>query len=227
MTAVTDRKRTTYVRLTDAELAVLDGRCSPAVQAEVDSAVARLAAARDLSHLPPAVAGLVADIVNEARTNGLVTLRPARISHCRLCGTSAGYAPFKSGPNRGLPNRKRPLTVPGYEFARRTVTVQNTVTVGGCKDCVDPALDDIRVALSGVRAEIADALRLPGTPSYRKHDNRRCTKCGWEGHEGQMRRLPTIMGDGTYPGGCPDCDATNALFRTEVEAADGFTVVEG
>ena len=62
---------------------------------------------------------------------------------------------------------------------------------------------------------------------FRRYDNRACTRCGWSGHDGQMRPLRTFMGDGFYPGGCPNCDAENSpLGQTIIKRGEGFTVVE-
>jgi hypothetical protein len=217
----------TRVALTDEELAVLDGRASDEVQVQVDAAKARLAARDEHPDLPPHLAGLVADVVTEATSNGELRFRTERLRYCPLCETHAGYVEFKSGPRKGQNNWNRPRTIPGIEFAYRFVSVQGHVTVGGCRECVDEAMPVIREALRGVRAQVPKALRTEGGPRYVKHDNRRCTKCGWTGHEGQMTRQRTLMGDGTYPAGCPDCGAENLpLGRDVVERIDGFEVVE-
>ena len=85
-------------------------------------------------------------------------------------------------------------------------------------------------------------LRLPGrelarrnvhiqgavTPKRKRYDDVKCKLCGWEGHEGQMGRLPTLIGDGSYPAYCarrPECRAENGWGRSDVERTGGFTIV--
>lgn len=215
------------VRLTDSELMLLDGQVSDKVQAEVDQAKRRLRAADKLGHLSPILAGLIADIVADAQTHGRLVYRPERIPYCTLCGSSPdpAYVPYKSGPNKGLPNYKKPRYLNAQEFAWRFVTVRNSVRVGGCTDCVKPILPDIREALRGVPAEVPDTLRAEGEPVRKRHANRHCLKCDWTGHEGEMIWERTIMGDGRFPSKCPVCEAGGAWSR-DIEQADGFVVVE-
>lgn len=220
----TAKHLTTSVLLTDAEMALLDGQVGDKAQQKVDAAKARLAAAADLDHLDPIHAGLVADIVTEAKDSGRIIHRRERISRCTLCGTSAGYVPYKSGPNKGLPNYKKPRTLPATEFAYRFVTMQNHVIVGGCNECVAPILPDISEALRGVNAQVPASLRADGEPVRTRYENRHCTKCDWVGHEGEMGRERTIMGDGTFPAYCPSCGAGGAFSR-DIGHADGFVVV--
>ena len=81
-------------------------------------------------------------------------------------------------------------------------------------------------ALRDVDCEVPAKLRAEGAPKRVRYQNRRCTECGWEGHEGQMIREQTVLGDGTYPAGCPSCRASNRfLGRTLVEIVDGYTVL--
>lgn len=219
------RPVTRSVSLTDDELALLDGRCSEKVQEAVDGALARIAARTSHPDLAPDHAGLVADVVAEAHKNGRLVFWRERIRRCPLCGTSPGYVAYKSGPRRGRPNYDKPRHLDGHEFAYRFVTVQGHVSVGGCADCVNPLLPTIAEALRGVPAQVPPVLRAEGEPERVRHNNRRCTKCGWTGHEGQMGRLPTLMGDGSFPALCPECGAGGHFSRV-VEFAEGFVVVE-
>lgn len=214
----------TIFHLTDEQSLLLDGHLDDDGQAKVNAARARIEA-RKASVLPDHLAGFVADVVTEARTNGKVVVQHERIRRCPLCGAYKGYAKYKSGPRKGLDNLDRPLYLNGIETARRFVTMKGHVSVGACVDCFEAAEPSIVEALRGVKAEVHERLRHPDEPKRVKHDNRHCTKCGWTGHAGQMRRLPAIMG-GTYPGGCPECDAENLPFgRNVIKPADGFTVV--
>lgn len=216
----------TNITLTDAELIHLDGRVGDKVQVAVEAARGRIALREARPDLAPRAAGLIADVVREANANGEVVMWSRRMRHCPICNRYAGYAKFKSGMRRGESDPKRPLVYQGWEFAPRFVTVDLRVTLGGCKDCVDPLLPDIAEALRGVVAEVAPRLRAEGEPVRIKQDRRRCTACGWHGHEGEMGRKRTMMGDGTYPATCPSCGAENNPFgRTVIEREDGFVIV--
>lgn len=215
------------VKLTDDELTLLDGRCSEKVQKEVDAAKARLGSMAAHPDLPPAQAALIADVVNEARETGRLIYRTERIDYCRICKQTKGHVPFKSGPRKGKPNYDRPIRMTGYEFARRFVIIRGSITVGGCQECVEAVMPYLPDALRGVAAEVPAALRAKGEPIRKRYDRRRCTKCGWEGHEGEMGQLRTLMGDGYYPGKCPSCGVEHLPFTTGTfETLDGFVIVD-
>jgi hypothetical protein len=216
------------LQLTDQELSLLDGRCRLEIQNEVDRAVARIKAAETYSDvLPAALSGLIADAVSEATENGELRYMKTRTRHCSLCDKSAGYANFQRGARRGKPNYDRPLTFGGIEMADRFVRVQHHITLGGCEDCVARALPFLRESLATIRAQVPTDLAAPGRALWKKRPRRRCTKCEWEGHEGQMGRSRTLMGDGWYPSTCPNCGAENRLASTPVELISGeFEVID-
>lgn len=221
--AVTEARHRT-VKVTDEELVLLDGACSPETQSEVDAAKARLDARRH--GLEPHIADLVADAVRVARAKGRLTWVYEQITYCRACRRSDGYVPYKSGPRRGTPNYSRRIHFRGIDLDRGFVVVTGHVSLGGCEDCLTAAAPTLAEELRGVPAQVPPHLRAEGEPKRVRHDNRRCTACGWEGHEGQMGRLRTLMGDGTYPALCPECNAENRFGTQPVERTDGFTVVE-
>lgn len=214
----------TVVTLTDDELRALSGRCRPETQTKVTAALMRIAARTDYPDLPPALAGLIADVFGEARDTGQLIYQRRPITRCRLCRAESTYAPFKSGPRRGQPNYSKPRPVQGVELAHRFVSVNMHVTLGGCLTCVERCVPAICAALVGVPVAVPDKLRALGQPRRVRHDNRHCKKCGWTGHEGQMRYERTLMGDGTFPSKCPDCGAGGALSR-DVERVPGWVVV--
>lgn len=213
--------------LTDDELVILDGRCRAEVQAEVDAAKDRIAARMRYDDLPPEQAAFIADVVREARSNGLLKWMGVRINHCPLCGWSGEYPRYKQGPRRGqIKDNARRSKTAGVELADRFVRIEGHVLLGGCTECMDAVSDRLAEALRGVEAQVPDALRADGEPVRVKHENRRCGDCGWEGHEGEMGRLRTLMGDGTYPGKCPECGVEKQpLGRQMFDRVDGFVVV--
>lgn len=216
----------TSVSLDDDELLLLDGRCSPKVQAAVAGAKVRAETRAALSDLDPKIAGFIGDAVTEAVTNGRLIFRHERISYCSVCGKSVGYAKYKSGPRRGESNLSKPLSMPAVDLAYRFVRIQGHVTVGACADCYAQAKDALRARLAGLHAELPDALRTDGVAAYKRYEIRRCPECDWVGDESEMHQLRTIMGDGTYPGGCPRCDFKASAFGKMFKIEDGFVVKE-
>lgn len=215
----------TSVRLTDEELARLDGQVRPEIQREVDAAKARIEAVATIN-LRPALAAFVADVVSEAERKGELVYWNKRVRSCALCDWGGEYVRFKSGPRKGTPNRAKPVVRLGKELARRFITIDGHVTLGGCAACVEEALPALCDHLAEVRAQVPGALAVEGRPAWRRYNRKRCTKCGWEGHEGQMGQLPTLLGDGSYPGQCPSCGVKQmALGRVVFDLLDGFDVV--
>ena len=217
------------IKLTDAEIVVLDGRCSPATQIEVESAKARISMAADAG-VDEAVAGVVVAAIDEARRSGRLIWRKVRLGYCPLCKSAGGYAPYKSGPKRGTPNYAKPRSLAGVEMQHRSVTVtfggQSSIGVGACAACVEKMLPLIRAGLRSVAAEIPEQLREPGAPALRRFDRRRCKGCGWTGHEGEMGRVATLFFNGSFPGICPSCGVARTPLGPELfDAVEGFDVV--
>lgn len=213
--------------LTDDELVVLDGRCRAEVQAAVDAAKDRITARMRYDDLPPEQAAFIADVVREARESGVLKWMGVRIDHCPLCGWMGEYPRYKQGPRRGqIKDRAKRSTTAGVELADRFVHIERHVLLGGCNECMDALSDRLAEALRGVEAQVPERLRAEGEPERVKYDRKRCTACGWQGHEGEMGRLRTLMGDGAYPGKCPECGVEQQpLGRRVFESVDGFVVV--
>lgn len=210
--------------LSDDELVLLDGLCRPEIQTEVEAAKARLAAVTTHSDLDPRHARLLADVMSEATKNGALRWVSTRADHCSLCDDKPyGYVKYKSGPNRGLKNLKKPFSYAAVEMGRSHVI--GYVKLGGCNDCMTSLKPHLVEAVSGLRCQVPPPLDTPDRPRWRRYDNRVCTKCGWTGHEGQMGRDRTVMGDGWVPSFCPVCGAGGvSLFGPRiVESASGFT----
>lgn len=216
-----------YVQLSDEELAVLDGHASAKVQKEVDAAKARLASHAQYADLTKQQAELIADIVEYAKAEQALDFQYRDLRRCRVCERDAGYAKYARTSRyhrKGEPNRDKPLYFRGVDFQRSFISIRGHISLGCCSDCFKELQPRIADALSDVRAEIPKAV-TGYAPRYKRHKNRRCKECGWEGHDGQMRKLPAIM-HGEYAGGCPNCKAENLLFTTKIEITDGYTLVE-
>jgi hypothetical protein len=214
-----------YVLLVDDELVLLDGRCRPEVQKDVDAARSRLAMAARVSTLSPKEAGLVADVVTHAREHGRVTCVRVQIRSCPVCGRRGGYYRFKSGRRRGQEDIDRPLTITGVDLGRGFVVIQHQVKLGCCVDCWEHLKWAVATELADVHAEIPESVL--GRPcAWRRFDVAESTSCSWRGHEGQMTHHRTLMNDGWYPAGCPRCGAENLAFGPTIvrRSSEAFVV---
>lgn len=217
----------TRVELTDDELTLLDGKCSDAVQADVDAAKLRLASVESLGHLTPERAGFVADVVREALKSGRLTFCWRSLRLCDVCKRSDGYAPYKRTSRyrrKGDPDYSRPRTFRGVELKHGYVSVQGYARLGCCEDCFNATKASLTEALADIRAEVPEAI-TGQPPRFRYSENQHCTTCDWKGHELQLGQLPTLMGDGYYRGKCPKCGAENRLFLHPIKRVDGFQLV--
>lgn len=209
------------LKLTADEVLLLDGRCRPDIQAHVDSA--RLASS--LTAVSPGLAKMIVAVIDTAKRDGRLIWQRTNISHCDACDRRDGYWTVRRTTRykvKGRPDYDSPKTFGGYECRRAFISIKNSIWVGFCETCAPEALPILQPLLQGLRAEIPEPLL--GRPSdWTWQENRECTKCGWIGHEGMMKRAPTIMGHGTYPAYCPECGAGGAFSNT-VKITDGFTL---
>ena len=215
------------VRLDDDELLLLDGRCRDVVQATVDIVKSRLAMTQEFE-CRPEIAQLAVEAVAAAKEDGHLAFLYERISHCKVCSKSAGYGKYKRSSQyrrAGETNHAKPLYMSGIELRHSFIKFQGTVRLGCCCACFDEAQPHLARALEGVAAQIPE--KITGQPpKFLRYDNRHCTDCGWDGHDGALLPLPSIMG-GTYPGKCPNCGTENRLLgKILIEKSPGFTLVE-
>lgn len=217
-----------YLQISDVELAVLDGKCSEETQKIVDAAKARLGSISANPGVPEPVASLAADLVLLAKSTGKLQLQHRHLSRCRVCSKYGGYAKYtRSGRyhRKGDINYDKPTFLWGVDLEVSMVTVKGHVTHGCCTTCWDQWKDFIGKQLLDVEAEVPQD--ITGVPSkYKWYSRAKCQRCGWEGHEGEMGRLRTLMGDGWYAGQCPQCKAENHLFSNEIKTVGlGWVVV--
>jgi hypothetical protein len=205
------------VFLTRDEILLLDGHCHDEIQKKVD-----IAKAANRAEVETGIGGVLAKAVAEVLTKfqmvGMLTRTRGQAYSCGVCYRSGGYARYKRNVGlyrKGEENRDKPLML--------SVTAFNGV--GMCSECYQLVYPCIVREIEHLRIERRD---LPvDERRYLRHENVRCKKCGWEGHEGEMGQRTVLMGGGTYPATCPSCDAENRpLMPQEIVTAVGFTVVE-
>lgn len=215
------------LELSAAEAALLDGRVSEKAQAVVNRAKDTLALAD--TGLVEKEAAMVAKIMAVAREKGRLTYSRKPITSCPCCGRRDGYFVYPRHGRyhrKGQPNYSAPKTFMGYGMDEGFVTVQHHISVGYCDTC-KPRVDAVLVPLLATIDADYPKYWVEAPHRFRRFENKTCTACGWEGHEGQMRQARTLMGDGFYPAGCPACPAENRILGTSViKPRDGFTLVE-
>lgn len=214
------------VKLSSDELLRLDGAASADVQAAIDLVKhARILAAR--FNIDEQQGIFLASAVQEGQRTGRLGFDHAQVRWCRLCGAGGGYAKHaRSGRyhRKGEDDTSKPILLSGVDLARGFVNVIGWPAIGCCSPCW--------VGLRPLLVELIEPLPIEVHPKITGHaarwkrwDHMRC-KCGWEGHEGEMGRLPTLMGDGHYPGKCPQCGAENVFLARMIERrGDGFSMI--
>ena len=221
---MTETPKLYSVKLTADELLTLDGHCTPSVQGLVD----QMKEARSMmeSGLRECVAAMIASVVAQAEKDGRLVFRRQSITRCPCCSRSDGYYPVKRSSRykrRGQPDFDRPKTFSGYELRHSRVSFKHSISRGFCESCLPEALPALTAALADTKAEIPE--KLTGiAPRWKWQQKRLCTKCGWTGHEGEMVRERTLVGDGWYPAKCPKCGAGGG-FSNAVKIADGFDLI--
>lgn len=209
---------TTDVKLTDAELLLLDGQCSTEAQQQVDAAKARAQYAAAAPELTDGQRKLLVTAIDTARREKKLIYRHVRIRCCDACGRTGGYYVFKSGRRAGKEDWNRPLSFDGIELEDSFVTITGYALVGGCTACVAAIEPFLRDALA------TEPMESRWTPGWKRYRNCVCAACHWEGDDHQLGMLPSLMGGG-YPGKCPSCGAENRLFGpTVITSRDGYTV---
>jgi bacterioferritin-associated ferredoxin len=210
----------TSITLCDDDLATLVSSADTAVRTAAEAARDRLAAPSRWPTVASHVAALIADVIAEAKKEGRLIYRGVSVSRCGYCGARSEW---KKPPRK---RREREYPVAGVDFADRFVVISRHITVGACRSCVEQALPVLRQELMRFPVQLPTALRSEGAPVYQRWDRCRCKKCEWSGHDGQLGKLRTLMGDGYYPGKCPRCAAERRpLGPDPFERLDGFDVV--
>jgi hypothetical protein len=206
------------VKLTAAEMMLLDGRVGPEAQEEVDLAkeATRIAAAHGLGER---AARFVAATVRVAARQGFLVMRgTTSMASCPVTGKSPETV-RKS--KRSSEMVTRPLPV--YELNGSRVVIIGYPRLGVTAEGLVLIRPALAAELSKVRAQWPE--KLLGAPCpWRREDVVRCAKCGWSGREGEAHRHCWNKRHRV----CPSCGAVEQDFefgQRTFEAGDGFAVV--
>ena len=200
------------LELTDDEVLLLSSSPREEIQKAVGLARARIEMAKSRPELSIEEARFLADVLDEAKTRGVLVLEAGTMFSCPLCKKRGEDILYRSGTRKG--KRKSMGVVHGIELANRFVRVGNNVTLGACHECLskESLLTRLRDELKVVPVQLPAHLYVAGASNWRKIFHVRCESCGWEGLETEMRRLRSLTGSGSFFGGCLKCSAENRWF---------------
>lgn len=219
----------TNVSLTDRQLMLLDGKVDDKTQGYVDKAKERLALG-NIKGVPDKFQEFTKLLIQHISEKGKLTKRSADVSHCQICDRRADYDTYSRTSRhhrKGETNYDKRIYLRGVELAEVNVIFTGLPTLGMCNLCYteyEPIL--LNEVLPTLVGEFSTRLTNK-KPEYTYSQHKHCTKCNWNGHELEMGRLPTLMGDGFYYGVCPNCKERNAIFSsTIIETVPGFELVK-
>jgi rubrerythrin len=223
-----------WLELTDEEIIKLDGSSNKEVQEEVDKAKKRVSLSKKFTKQSLDITSnetkFISDCIAYARKKKILGFTYRQIFRCDVCGKKAGYHKYTRTSRhhiKGDNNYDRQKTFTGIELAVEFVFIKNSVTLGCCSKCwkkIQPILIKELKAYK-IKADISE--KITGQKSrYKRYKNRRCSKCKWKGHEGEMGKKSTVLGDGSYPATCPKCEAGGNFFSNDIETIDGWSLVK-
>lgn len=219
-----------FFKFTDEELASMKGKFSdPDIDVEADKAIKRLATNKELG-LPKEMSDFIAGIVDVCNKQGRLRVRHESARTCPICKRDAGYAKYTRTSRthrKGENNYSQELSMYCIELNSGFIHFRNRLNNGCCLECWKKVQPILGKYLDEHNVKAAIPKEVTGhDPKYAWFQNRKCNQCGWTGHEGEMGDCPAMMG-GYYKGQCPKCGTKNLAFGpTQVEIADGFTLVE-
>ncbi len=215
------------LELTDDEIISLDGKCESDTQIIVEQIKFSMTL-RESGGITAKQSHMIAKILHVAKEKGRLTYQRTGIRYCPCCNDSAGYAKYKRNSinhQKGDENRNKPLYLGAFNLDQGFIVIANHISTGYCDNCKQTMEPVLIKLLKGIKTQIPSHWE-DAPHDYLKYDNKICSKCAWEGHEGEMKKLNALMG-GKYPGGCPNCEARNEVFGAQnIRLSEGFTIVE-
>ena len=196
------------------EALILDGRVNEKLQAIIDTMKAEAAIG-----LPVATANGVIRLALKAGRLRIV-YKGFGVRFCPQCDRFAGYAKYpRNGKNhcKGDTNLGKPLSFPSYKFS-----------VGGsvCQECSDEHGIVDMIISHIIDNDLQIELQARGAKTrWVKDDQQQCLKCKETMFESEMKRLHAVMGQGTYPGGCPHCGAKSLPFGPSHENTHDYRMI--
>jgi len=206
--------KTRYLSLTEDEVLVLDQKCRPEIQKEVELVkTARATAVGFGDHIPQHLKDCLGRIVSYAITNKVLKHDGCKcvIFSCTSCKVCPGKIYYKSGPRKGQFkdwNKHYLHHIAGEHL---------------CGDCYSVAKQELPAKLQNVEADILfDGVQRRFVWDYYVT----CKTCKHKCTYYQMLPMQAIMG-GYYPGKCPNsqCNGESIIFSSHYESHYGEKVL--
>lgn len=215
------------IELTDSEMLSLDGKCRQKTQFAVDYVKERMVIKARVQSGDEKIDAFVATVVMLAKRNGKLGCRRVSMEHCPLCGKRADYPRYKRDSPLHAKGEKntnaKPMYFSGIDLTGDFVVTEHYARVGCCFACLEKTRSFLVKELDIVEAEVPKEV-TGHPPRFKFYHAMKCLSCGWEGHEGQMRMVPSIMGN-PYRAGCPVCDKRNSMAGLFIKQQKGHVVV--
>ncbi len=213
--------KTYSVNLTLEELLLIDGKVSEKAQEVINKAKQESTYGFELS--------LMNEILRNSEKSGEFTWMYKKIRSCKYCDKKSDYHTYPRSSkyhNKGDLNYSKPKYHYGIKFNEGFITIQGSGDM--CLEClekynvinrlIDYILDnDLKIQIQKNDYKIT---------KYIKDKIRVCYQCEAEMQESKMGRKSTLMGNGTFPGVCPNCGAESNVFGKSHEFTNRFIMIE-
>jgi hypothetical protein len=204
--------------LTTEEILLLDDKCRPEIQEKVNEAKQNLSFNTGNE--------LINSVIGYAVRDGEFRVNRASIGSCSYCGKERRYAKYsrdsraRYGHRKGETNYDKPIYYGGYQFGG--VTIQGGA--GMCNEC-----NETHQYIEFIKQYIINnnlPVQLRENTKYKKDLEKICFRCRTIIYESEMSKRPTMMGDGSYPAGCPHCKSESNFFGPSHKLTGKWRMVE-
>jgi len=162
---------------------------------------------------------------------GVTYISRGYIGRCEVCRRYSTFETYQIGKRKGRPKRTEGGV---YLYGIKLDGGIIGVTMGGklygdgvvCDDCYTILRPFLLQVLRDLKI-LADYKSIDSECPYRKDNQVECFNCHELVYESEMGRLPTLMGNGSYPGICPHCGAKSLPFGKNHKSTSNFRIIEG
>ncbi|RXZ78009.1 hypothetical protein EBB07_28530 [Paenibacillaceae bacterium] len=208
------------IELSLDELELIDGKVSEEAQKVIEEAKKESSYGFELP--------IMNEIIKNSEKTGMLKWKHKYILSCDYCDKKSDYKIYPRSSrnhNKGDKNYNKPIYYSGIIYNEGFITIQGLGDM--CQECskkynitnrlIDYIIDnDLKIEI--IQNDYMDS-------KYLKDDISICYNCSKEMLESQMSRERTLMGDGTYPSGCPHCKSKSLPFGRSHNVTNRFAHV--
>lgn len=165
--------------LTNEQAIMLDGHVDKKEQSLINLAKLRIQFKKKYPENDKA--WFVADLIHEAKKNGIVTFKYGCGKFCCLCDKKASYAKYTRNSRyhkKGQLNYDKLIPISLIEFHDAYIKFQNHVTLGCCNDCWQIIKPIAKKHLNKIKAEIST--KICPNNKYKRFLIQQCKECNSE-----------------------------------------------